>query len=132
MHVVVKKEVWVNLMLTIEATFGTGVVSIPTSVFEIKTPRHMMVQNSSTIPLDKANYATGPSAALSLEERMRCPPWQFTWWKELFENGMAQYFGVKTESEFSHIHSGVYYGEGVGAPFREIMEAKQKVSDDQV
>jgi len=71
-------------------------------------------------PIDKERYADGPARVnlgtekkpklldLSLEDRMELPAFAKSWWDELFEHGVAQYFGIDTDCDFNHVYSGVY------------------------
>ena len=117
-YLVCSQEYWKSRMADVVAEFKDDKqhweTEIPKCVAEAKAKFIMMVQSASTIPEDKDDYVGSKSTnvnhldrQLTAEERKTYPPWQFQWWKELFEGGMASYFGFDTTKPFHHVRHGV-------------------------
>lgn len=98
-YVVCSQEFWKSLMAKVEAQFKNDkkhwVTEIPRSVATSKR-RYIMMVNDVT-----------EGKRLTAEERKTSPPWQVYWWTDLFERGMASYFGIDTSKPFYHVKSGV-------------------------
>lgn len=120
-YFIVPKDWWRRLMNSIEATdFGTEQPKeIPPTLLNMKVIGNMMTQQWAMKPDDETKYADGPVTAvvsktkhktvslyLSLKQRMTRPAFKKTWWDELYEHGVADYFGIDMGYDFNHIRSG--------------------------
>ena len=139
-YIITIKAFWLKLMASIRKEFEEDpkhwVTTVPPTLFRMKVIQNMMVQRFS-VEMDDENYM-GPSSRhpylrgrrLSVEERKRYPPWQFVWWAELFDVGIARYFGIDTTKTFHHVRNGERSdneeGHALVASFKETMKRRQE------